>query len=173
MKTPEWLKPGLYGAAIGAIALAIVGFGWGGWMTGGTANQMASKQARLEVVAALAPICVEQSKQDPQVAETLALLMDASSYQRSDMLMKAGQQLSAQRHAHESRLGHDARFKRSQSQRRQRVHGQAGRRVLAVSTNGFVLVEMVLFAGAILGNGIGPADTNQSPWNAKGVNRLL
>jgi hypothetical protein len=90
MKTPEWLKPGLYGAAIGAIALAIVGFGWGGWMTGGTANQMASKQARLEVVAALAPICVEQSKQDPQVAETLALLMDASSYQRSDMLMKAG-----------------------------------------------------------------------------------
>jgi hypothetical protein len=38
----------------------------------------------------LAPICVEQSKQDPQVAETLALLMDASSYQRSDMLMKAG-----------------------------------------------------------------------------------
>jgi hypothetical protein len=51
---------------------------------------MASKQARLEVVAALAPICVEQSKQDPKVAETLALLMDASSYQRSDMLMKAG-----------------------------------------------------------------------------------
>jgi hypothetical protein len=90
MNTPEWLKPGLYGAAAGAVALAIVGFSWGGWMTGGTAEKMASNQARLEVVAALAPICVEQSKQDPQVVATLAQLKDASSYQRSDMLMKAG-----------------------------------------------------------------------------------
>jgi len=90
MNTPEWLKPGLYGAAAGAVALAIVGFSWGGWVTGGTAEKMASEQARLEVVAALVPICVEQSSQDPQVVATLAQLKDASSYQRSDMLMKAG-----------------------------------------------------------------------------------
>jgi len=90
MNAPEWLKPGLYGAAAGAVALAIVGFSWGGWVTGGTAKQMASDQARLEVVAALVPICIQQSKQDPKVVETLALLNDASSYQRSDMLMKAG-----------------------------------------------------------------------------------
>ncbi len=90
MTTPEWLKPGLYGAVVGAVALAIVGFSWGGWVTGGTATRMSSDLARLEVVAALVPICVEQSKQDPQVVETLAQLKDASSYQRSDMLMKAG-----------------------------------------------------------------------------------
>jgi hypothetical protein len=90
MNTPEWLKPGLYGAAVGAVVVAIVGFSWGGWVTGGTAKQMASDQARLEVVAALVPICVEQSKQDPQVMETLAQLKDAGRYQRSDMLMKAG-----------------------------------------------------------------------------------
>jgi len=90
MNIPEWLKPGLYGAAAGAVALAIVGFSWGGWMTSGTAEKMASNQARLEIVAALVPICIEQSKQDPQVMETLAQLKDASSYQRSDMLMKAG-----------------------------------------------------------------------------------
>jgi alpha/beta superfamily hydrolase len=90
MNIPEWLKPALYGAAAGAVALAIVGFSWGGWVTGGTAKQMAANQAKLEVVAALAPICVEQSKQDPQVVEPLAQLKDASSYQRSDMLMKAG-----------------------------------------------------------------------------------
>ncbi len=90
MNTPEWLKPGLYGAAAGAAALAIVGFSWGGWLTGGTADKMASEQARLEVVSALVPICMEQSSQDPQVAATLALLKDASSYQRSDMLMKTG-----------------------------------------------------------------------------------
>jgi dienelactone hydrolase len=90
MTIPEWLRPGLYGAAAGAAALAIVGFSWGGWMTGATADKMASNQARLEVVAALVPICVEQSSKDPQVAVTLAQLKDASSYQRSDMLMKAG-----------------------------------------------------------------------------------
>ncbi len=90
MNSPEWLKPGLYGAAVGAVALAIVGFSWGGWVTGGTAEKMASEHARLEVVAALVPICIDQSGQDPQVVATLAQLKDASSYQRSDMLMEAG-----------------------------------------------------------------------------------
>ncbi len=90
MNIPEWLKPALYGAAAGAVALAIIGFSWGGWVTGGTAKQMAADQARLEVVAALVPICVEQSSQDPQVVETLTQLKDATSYYRGDMLMKAG-----------------------------------------------------------------------------------
>jgi hypothetical protein len=90
MNVPAWLKPGLYGAAAGAAALAIIGFSWGGWVTDTTARKMASEQARLEVVAALVPICVEQSKQDPEVAATLARLRDASSYKRSDMLMETG-----------------------------------------------------------------------------------
>ena len=90
MKTPEWMQPGLYGAAVGAVGLAIVGFTWGGWVTGGTAQQMASQMARTEVVAALVPICMEQSKNDPKVEETLALLKDTGRYQRNDLLMKAG-----------------------------------------------------------------------------------
>ena len=90
MNMPEGLKPALYGAAAGAVALAIVGFSWGGWVTGGTANQMAADKAKLEVVAALVPICIQQSSQDPQLVATLAQLKDAGSYQRSDMLMKAG-----------------------------------------------------------------------------------
>ncbi len=90
MNIPDWTKPGLYGAAIGAVALAIVGFSWGGWATGGTAQKMANDQSRLAVVAALVPICVEQSKNDPQNTAMLAKLKEASSYQRRDMLMKAG-----------------------------------------------------------------------------------
>ena len=90
MKTQEWLKPGLYGAVAGAVAATIVGFAWGGWVTGGTADKMASDVARLEVVAALVPICVEQSNQDPKVVETMAQLKDASSYQRSNLLMETG-----------------------------------------------------------------------------------
>jgi len=90
MNTPEWLKPALYGAAAGAIALAVVGFSWGGWMTGGSADRMAAEKARHEVVAALVPICIQQSSQDPQATETLAVLKAANRYQRDELLMKAG-----------------------------------------------------------------------------------
>ncbi|MBL6954831.1 MAG: hypothetical protein ISR50_19530 [Alphaproteobacteria bacterium] len=90
MNTPEWLKPGLYGAAVGAVVLAIGGFSWGGWVTGGKAAEMASRQAHLEVVAALVPICMEQSKKDPQVVGTLALMNKAAYYNRGDILLKAG-----------------------------------------------------------------------------------
>ncbi len=90
MNIPGGLKPGLYGAVVGAVAVAIVGFSWGGWVTGGTAKQMAADQAKLEVVAALVPICLEQSKQDPQVVETMAQLEAASTWKRSDMLIETG-----------------------------------------------------------------------------------
>ena len=90
MRTPEWIKPALFGAVIGGGALAIVGFSYGGWMTGGAAAKMASGQAGLAVVAALVPICVVQSEQDPQSVETLAELKSTRSYQRGDLLMKAG-----------------------------------------------------------------------------------
>ena len=90
MNSPEWLKPGLTGAAAGAAALAIVGFTWGGWMTGGTAKAMASTQARMEVVAALVPICLERSKQDPSATETLAKIKAASKYKRNQMVMNTG-----------------------------------------------------------------------------------
>lgn len=90
MNTPKWLKPALQGAAVGAIALAITGFTWGGWVTGGTAKEMAADQAKLEVLAALVPICIEQSSQDPNVTETLALMKDAYFGERNDMVVKAG-----------------------------------------------------------------------------------
>ena len=87
---PNWLKPGIYGAVVGALVLATVGFAWGGWVTGATAQKMASDHARREVVAALVPICLDQSSQDPKVVETLAQLKDTRSYQRRDLLMKTG-----------------------------------------------------------------------------------
>jgi len=41
-----------YGAACGAVALAVVGFSWGGWATGGTARLMAAEQLQSDVVSA-------------------------------------------------------------------------------------------------------------------------
>lgn len=90
MRTPEWLKPGLYGFAIGAVAVAVAGFSWGGWVTGSTAEQMATDHAKAEVVAALVPICLEQSGQDPRLAQQLTALEEAKSYKRRDMVMESG-----------------------------------------------------------------------------------
>lgn len=90
MKTPEWLKPALYGAAAGAAALAIVGFSWGGWMTGGSATMMAADQARAATVAALMPVCVAQSNADSQRLPKLAAMRDLPSYKRRDAVMSAG-----------------------------------------------------------------------------------
>ena len=90
MKTPEWLKPGLQGAVVGAAAITIVGFSWGGWVTGGTAKRMAADHAKLEVVAAMVPICLEQSRLDPQVEETLARLKDTTHYRRNELLIQTG-----------------------------------------------------------------------------------
>jgi hypothetical protein len=45
MKIPVWLKPGLWGAAFGAIAMAIVGFSQLGWETATSANELAQDRA--------------------------------------------------------------------------------------------------------------------------------
>ncbi len=90
METPEWLKPGLYGAVIGAAAIGIGGFAWGGWVTGGTAHDRAMAMSRDDVVAAMVPVCLDMARTDPERMEKLALIRDASSYQRRNALMEVG-----------------------------------------------------------------------------------
>jgi len=85
-----WIRPALYGAACGAIAVAIVGFQWGGWVTAGTAKTIASNQAQTEVVAVLTPLCLNLAKSDPAFATKMIELKKASSYERSDLIVKAG-----------------------------------------------------------------------------------
>ena len=90
MAAPAWLKPGLVGAGAGAVALTIAGFSWGGWVTGGTAEAMASDRARLEVVGALVPFCVARSQADPQATRINAELERRRPTSGPDILMKAG-----------------------------------------------------------------------------------
>ncbi|MFQ5874294.1 MAG: hypothetical protein ACE5JL_10900 [Dehalococcoidia bacterium] len=69
----EWekIKLALWSAIGGAIVLAIVGFKWGGWVTGGTAREMAEEMAAEAVVGRLTPICVAQFNQDPEKDQKL------------------------------------------------------------------------------------------------------
>ncbi len=86
----ETIKPGLWGALGGAIILAIFGFAWGGWVTGGTAQEMAEERAENAVVGRLAPICVAQFKQDSQKDQKLKDLKKEDSWKRGDSVAKQG-----------------------------------------------------------------------------------
>ncbi len=86
----EKITLGLWGALGGAIVLAIIGFAWGGWVTGGTAQEMAEEMAENAVVARLAPICVEQFKQDSEKDEKLKDLKKEDSWKRYDYVEKQG-----------------------------------------------------------------------------------
>lgn len=90
MNIPEWTKPAVYGAGAGAIALAIIGFTWGGWVTGGTAEKMADKASVDAIVSVMTPYCVAQSKTAPNSIEVLAALKGASAYERRGIIEKAG-----------------------------------------------------------------------------------
>ena len=70
----ESLKRLLQGAAVGAVATMFVGFYWGGWSLGSTADKMAIEQSKLAVVAALAPVCADKFRAQPDAAaKTIAL----------------------------------------------------------------------------------------------------
>ncbi len=86
----EKIKTALWGAIGGAIVLTIVGFAWGGWVLGGTAQNMAEELAQSAVVGRLAPICVEQFNQDSEKDQKLKKLKEASSWERDDYVEKQG-----------------------------------------------------------------------------------
>jgi hypothetical protein len=73
-----------------SILTMIVGFNWGGWVTGGTAQKMVELAAKNAVVQRLAPMCVDQFNQDPAKEQKLAELTDTSVYRRVDYIEKQG-----------------------------------------------------------------------------------
>jgi hypothetical protein len=91
MKIPASLKPGLTGAALGAVATMIIGFNQGGWYTTKSAEELAEDRASVAVVGALVPICVAQSKLDPDsTAKVTAMAAMVTGYEQRDYVMKAG-----------------------------------------------------------------------------------
>lgn len=72
------------------VATLVIGFTWGGWVTGGTANKMttdAADGARAQLAAAA---CVVRFEKGPDATAQLTALKKADGYERADLIEKAG-----------------------------------------------------------------------------------
>jgi hypothetical protein len=78
------------GAAVGVVAALVVGFGWGGWMLGSSAKELADNNARIAVAAAVAPICVEQFQHSADSAANLTALKKVSTWEQAAFVEKGG-----------------------------------------------------------------------------------
>jgi alpha/beta superfamily hydrolase len=90
VKIPIETKPVIWGMAAGAVAVAIAGFTWGGWVTGGRAEASATQRASAAVVAALAPVCVEKFQHSADMPANLAALKKADSWSQGTFVEKGG-----------------------------------------------------------------------------------
>ena len=86
----EKIKIGVWAAIGGAVIVMIIGFAWGGWVTGGTAQSKAEKIAADAVVARLVPICVAQFNQDQEKDKKLKELKEISNWERDKYIKEQG-----------------------------------------------------------------------------------
>jgi alpha/beta superfamily hydrolase len=80
----------LWGAAGGAVALAIVGFSWGGWVTGNTAQQLARKEANTAIVKVLTPFCIANFQKAADAPDRLTALKKISSSWQRETFVREG-----------------------------------------------------------------------------------
>ena len=73
-----------------ALLTMIIGFTWGGWVRGATAQSMAESRAGDAVALRLAQICAGQERQDASANQKLKELKGLETYQRSDYITKQG-----------------------------------------------------------------------------------
>jgi hypothetical protein len=90
MKAHPSLKPGIWGAVIGAAAMSVLGFSYFGWMLGSTAERMAQERAQTAVVAVLAPICVERFQHQADASAKLVEFQKVASWDRRSIIEKGG-----------------------------------------------------------------------------------
>ena len=68
----------------------ILGFAWGGWALGSTAENMAKERADSAVTAVLVPICVDKFMGQADAAVKLAEFQRIAAWQQSHMIEKGG-----------------------------------------------------------------------------------
>jgi hypothetical protein len=84
----ESLKRLLQGAAAGAVVTMIVGFSWGGWSLASTADTIAKQRSEKAVVTALAPVCADKFRAQPDAEAKKIALSKVDSWKRRDEFPK-------------------------------------------------------------------------------------
>jgi hypothetical protein len=90
MHIPQWLKPGFWGIVVGVVGIMILGFAWGGWVLGSTAERMATERAGGAVTAVLVPICVEKFMGQADAAAKLTAFQQSVSWRQSQLIENGG-----------------------------------------------------------------------------------
>jgi hypothetical protein len=80
----------LQGLAFGAVATVVIGFGWDGWMLGGSAKELADNAATSAVVAAIAPICADLFQRSADAGANLTALKKVSTWDQGAFVEKGG-----------------------------------------------------------------------------------
>ena len=89
VKAP-WFKPTVWGAVLGSVLTMIVGFGWGGWVLGHTAERMALERTNAAMVVALTPSCVSKFMQQPNAAAKLKELQTTDTWRQREFVEASG-----------------------------------------------------------------------------------
>jgi GH24 family phage-related lysozyme (muramidase) len=79
-----------WAAAAGAIATIVVGFAWGGWVTGGSAKRMAEAAAAGSRDTLVAAVCVDRFQAGGDAQAQLAALKLLQGYNRGSFIDKGG-----------------------------------------------------------------------------------
>jgi hypothetical protein len=80
----------LQGTAAGAVATIVIGFSWGGWTLGSTAEKQVKAAEQASIVRVLAPICADKFQRSADASTNLQALKTADSWKRDEMIEKAG-----------------------------------------------------------------------------------
>lgn len=87
----EQLKTHSAAVVLGAVAAMAIGFGWGGWVLGSTAQKMVNDKVDAEIVALYTPECVRHFEAQTNMPAHWAALKKANSdYDQQDFIEKAG-----------------------------------------------------------------------------------
>jgi hypothetical protein len=85
-ETSVKVKYGVWGLIFGAAVAMIIGFAWGGWVTGGTAKGKTDEA----VLASRAAICVAQFMRAPNHDRELKAFEETDSWKRGELIAKGG-----------------------------------------------------------------------------------
>jgi hypothetical protein len=80
----------VWAAGVGAVVAMVIGFAWGGWVTGGTARQLADSAATGSREQLVAAVCVNRFQAGSDAQAQLTELKGLQGWNRTTFIEKGG-----------------------------------------------------------------------------------